>query len=90
MAAGGSLLSTCCVAYFSRKSATIRNSDSLCFTPINHLSLIYPRKVLQNGWRRLEHEEVLAPAPVEESGAGMDRGEESCQLDFFRSGFVFY
>lgn len=36
-----------------------------------------PIIVIQNGWRRLEHEKVLAPAPAEESGAGLARGKES-------------
>ena len=33
--------------------------------------------VSQDGWWRLEYEEVMAPAPAEESGAGLARGEES-------------
>ena len=33
--------------------------------------------ISQDGWWRLEHEEVLAPAPAQEPGAGVARGEES-------------
>jgi hypothetical protein len=37
-------------------------------------------KVLyQDGWWRFEYEEVVAPAPAEESGAGLAGGEESCE-----------
>lgn len=33
----------------------------------------------QDGWRRLEYEEILAPAPPEESGAGLVGRKESCE-----------
>jgi hypothetical protein len=51
---------------------------------------VYPKSTLeisrieierQDGRRRLEHEKVVASAPVEESGAGVARGEESCELN---------
>jgi len=40
--------------------------------------LITSARIIQDGWRRLEYEKVLAPAPAEESGAGLARREESC------------
>jgi hypothetical protein len=40
--------------------------------PIHISGPIHLHKVFQNGWWRLKHEEVLAPAPAEESGAGVD------------------
>jgi len=36
-------------------------------------------KFSQDGWRRLEYEEILAPAPPEESGAGLVGRKESCK-----------
>lgn len=35
------------------------------FLPLVHLTTI------QDGWRRLKYEKVVAPAPVEEPGAGL-------------------
>jgi len=46
--------------------------SSTRFVPITSV------RIVQDGWWRLEYEKVLAPAPVEESGAGLARREESC------------
>jgi len=50
-------------------------------------SLIFtPTKYYKNGWWRLEHEEVLAPTPAEESGAWIEEKalEEKKRLDQLR------
>lgn len=39
--------------------------------PLTHFLLLAPSTIIQDGWRRLEHEKVLAPAPIEEPGAGL-------------------
>ena len=36
--------------------------------------------IFQDGWRRLEHEKVVASAPDEKSGAGVVGGEEGGTL----------
>lgn len=42
-----------------------------------HIFINFPLTVnKQDGWWRFKHEEVLAPASVEESGAGLVRGKK--------------
>ena len=54
--------------------------SSLTFCPqLKQTIFKLTKEIYQDGWWRLEYEEVMAPAPVEESGAGLAGGEESCE-----------
>ena len=59
----------------------IWHGDSVTVPPPPHSEPIFIIHVesSQDGWRRLEYEEILAPAPPEEPGAGLVGGKESCE-----------
>lgn len=52
---------------------SVASADTLNLIVIVHI------ESSQDGWRRLEYEEILAPAPPEESGAGLAGRKESCK-----------
>jgi hypothetical protein len=61
----------------------LRPHQSLCIhsaSTFNYFVQLLIITIFQDGWRRLEHEKVMAPAPDEKSGAGVVGGEESGKL----------
>ena len=64
------------------KLLRLRSLNCCClFLDHHHNTRIFiiPIESNQDGWRRLEYEEILASAPVEEPGAGLVGREESCR-----------